>query len=254
MKYLLCITLIALLCVGISAQTASRTDEADTMKRAVDFITASKKRPSVDIVLRDMREINGKIVRVYDDSFAVEFKEYSRHITKVVIIGSVHYNPKPQILIRYSDVLQIEGKGVVLSFVPDPKLTPYSEWDAIHELGAGALLQVHTKDGKKVHGVFATSAGDRINLIQGNKQTEIARDDIVRIYQLAGNVDSLGTKLFGGGRRGRETKRDVMEIMDALVRVFPFGLPAAILVGITAITIMHVLPKRGVKRVLVFAI
>jgi len=110
MKYLLCITLIALLCVGISAQTASRTDEADTMKRAVDFITASKKRPSVDIVLRDMREINGKIVRVYDDSFAVEFKEYSRHITKVVIIGSIHYNPKPQKLIKYSDVLQIEGK------------------------------------------------------------------------------------------------------------------------------------------------
>jgi hypothetical protein len=43
MNYLLCITLIALLCIGISAQTASRTDEADTMKRAVEFYNRQQK-------------------------------------------------------------------------------------------------------------------------------------------------------------------------------------------------------------------
>lgn len=251
-KTLFCVALIAFVGAGIAAQTANTSHEADAIKKAVGIIAAAKK-PSVDIVLRDLREIDGKIIGVYEDTFVVELKQPKKRGITIVTIGNVPNNRKRPVTIKYRDVLQIEGKGAVLSLVPDPKLTPYSEWNAIPTIGVGAMLQVHTRDGKKTHGVFTTWSDNGIKLMQGNTQTEIARQEIARIYQLAGNLDGLAAKLFGGGRKGAEVADSILPIMDAAARAHPFGLAIGAAIGIGAVAIMHVLPKGGIKRVLIFA-
>lgn len=250
MNFFFCFLLIAAFCLTVAAQTANRSSEADAIKKAVGVITTVKK-PHVDIVLRDLREIEGKIVRVYDDSFAIEIKQPNKRGITVVTVGTIPSNKK-LVTIKYRDVLQIEGKGAVLSFVPDPKLTPYSEWNSIPSVGVGTLLQVHTKDGERTNGVFTTWGVDRITLTQGNSQTEIARNDVVRIYQLAGDTASSSEKLFRRGQKG-------VEIADAAVRIL-YGAatfnPVAGAIGIAmgVQSVMHVLPKGGIKRVLLFAV
>ena len=251
MKYLVCITLIAFLCAGISAQTSNRADEADAMRKVVETITAAQKKPKIDIVLRDLREINGKIIRVYDDSFVVEIKQPKKRSITVISIGTVPSNPKPLVTIKYRDVLQIEGKGGVLSFVPDPKKTPYSEWNAIPTVGVGTLLQVHTKDGEITNGVFTTWADDRITLTQNNSQTEIAKDDIVRIYQLVGDTATLVAKFVRRGRKGVEVADAALRVMLGVALYNPVQVAIGGVIAVQAV--MHVLPKGGVKRVLVFA-
>jgi hypothetical protein len=255
MKYLLYLTLVALLSVGISAQTLSKSDEAAAMKKAVRMIIAAKKKPNVDVVLRDLRELEGKIVAVYDDSFVVKFKEKHDRGIPIITVGNVPRHRKPPMMIKYGDVLQIRGKDVVLSFVPDPKLTNYSEWNAISTVGVGALLQIHTHDGKKENGVLTTWTDDRIKLMQGNTEIKIARNDIVRVYQLAGDARTMTQKVSDVGRK-------VGTIADALLVLVPFTIYAALVhpalgIGVAAATaagiVMYVLPKDGVKRVLLYA-
>ena len=115
------------------------------------------------------------------------------------------------------------------------------------------MLQIHTRDGKKTHGVFTTWSEDGIMLMQGNAQAEVARQDIVRIYQLAGDLDRLRAKLFSGGRRGAEVAESILPIMDAAARAHPLGLAIGAAIGVGTAAIMHVLPKGGIKRVLVYA-
>jgi hypothetical protein len=250
MKRTLYIAIIALSQLATFGQHATR--EADGIKKAVGLIAVAKK-PDVEVVTRDLRELKGKIIGVYEDNFVIEVKQPKKRSITIISIGNVPPNRKPPINIRYRDVLQIEGKGALLSFVPDPKLTRFSEWNAIPTVGVGAMLQVHTKDGKKIHGVFTTRANDRLRLMQGNTQTEIQKEDIVRVYQLAGDLDGLAAKLFGGGRRGAEVAEDILPILDAAARAHPLGLALGAAIGVATAGIMHVLPKGGVKRVLLYA-
>jgi hypothetical protein len=247
------VMLFSSLCRSTAAQQPDGSGRNEQIKQAVGIIAVAKK-PNVEIVTRDLRELQGKIVGVYKDDFVIEVKQPKKRSITIIKIGNVPSNSKPPVTIKYRDVLQIEGKGALLSFVPDPKLTPYSEWNAIPAVGVGAMLQVHTKDGKKTHGVFTTWANDRLRLMQGNAQTEIQKEEIVRIYQLAGDLDGLASKLFGGGRRGAEVADSILPILDAAARANPLGLALGAAIGVGAVAVMHVLPKGGVKRVLVYAL
>ena len=251
-KTLFCIALTTFIGVDVVAQTSTTSQEADAIKKAVGIIAAAKKR-NVDIVMRDLREIDGKIIGVYEDTFVVDPKQPKKRSITIISIGNVPNNRKPPVTIKYRDVLQIEGKGAVLSVVPDPKLMHFSSWEDIPSVGVGAMLQVHTKDGKKTHGVFTTWSDDGITLMQGNTQSEIARQEIVRIYRLAGDLDRLAAKLFGGGRRGAEVAEGILPIMDAAARAHPLGLAIGAAIGVGTAAVMHVLPKGGVKRVLLYA-
>ena len=72
MKFLLFVSLIAVFCLTTPAQTASRNDEVDAIKEVVGILAAKKLK--VDVVLRDLREVEGKVIGVYDDSFIIELK------------------------------------------------------------------------------------------------------------------------------------------------------------------------------------
>jgi hypothetical protein len=232
MKTLLSVIIILVAHLGIVAR-ADRAEDADRIKQAVGIIAAAKK-PDVKFVLRDLRELRGKIVGVYEDRFAVDLKGPKNVIT----IGKVRKNPPMHV--KYSDVLQIEGKGALLSVVPDPQRTPYSEWNAVRTVGVGSRLQVITTDGNQSRGMFMTLADDRITLLRGNTQTEIAKSEIRRIYQVAGD--------------GKGFFEEALPIKDAVgCAINPFCLATVVPIVLGAAAIMHVLPKSGVKRVLIFA-
>ena len=220
MKTLFLIGIVVFSHFAMPAQSDTRPGEADAVKKAVGIIAAAEK-PNVEIVTRDLRELEGRIIGVYEDTFVVDPKQPKKRGITIISIGTVPNNRKPSVTIKYRDVLQIEGKRAVISVVPDPKLTPFSAWDNIPSVGVGAMLQVLRKDGRKTHGVFTTWSDNGIRLMQGNDQAEIPRHEIVRIYQLAGDLDGLAAKLFGGGRRGAEVAEDILPIMDATARAHP---------------------------------
>src|SRR5687768_6314542 len=109
MKFLLFASLLATFCLTATAQTASRTDEAEAIKEVVGILAAKKLK--VDVVLRDLREVEGKVIGVYDDSFIIELKQKKKRGITMVSIGNRRTNWKPPMTIKYRDVLQIQGKG-----------------------------------------------------------------------------------------------------------------------------------------------
>jgi hypothetical protein len=214
---------------------------------------AADKKPQAEIVLRDLIEIEGKILRVDDDSFVLEPKKKNDGLSIRIKVISIGNYPKKRVNIKYTDVLQIVGKQATRSFVPDPKLTSYSEWNSLASIGVGALLQVHTMDGKKIHGVSTTWSDNGIRLMRGNTETEISKDDIVRVYQLAGDTKIMATKIFKEGRKIGTVADAVLRIMSAAVYFGPAAVIGVAAAGAAAVVLMYVLPKGGIKRVLLYA-
>jgi hypothetical protein len=116
------------------------------------------------------------------------------------------------------------------------------------------MLQVHTRNGKKTHGVFTTWADDRIRLMQGNTQVEVARSEIVRIFHLAGDTEPWTAKVAKGSRRVGDMTSLVWPIVYlAMYAQLPGVAIGALAAGVAGVILMYVLPKGGVKGVLLFA-
>lgn len=91
--------------------------------------------------------------------------------------------------------------------------------------------------------------------MRGKTQVEIARNDIVRVFQLPGAAKTRLAKTTEVGRQLGEVMDAVMRIMSAsLIPLFypavAIGIAAA---GVGAVVLMYVLRKGGLNRVLLFA-
>jgi hypothetical protein len=248
-----CIILIISICLttGLGyGQTADPDLQAAQVKNAIAQC-ARQKKAKVELVLRDLREIEGKVIWVDDDHFTIrlnEKKKFSRTIT-VITIGTP---PLPRysrtLSIKYSEILQLETGRIVLSFVPDPQQSPYATWDAVQGVGRGEFLQVYHKSGKKYSGVLLKSSVDRLTLMRGNTEIEFTVGDVRRVYRVSGDTSTSAAKLLSGGQKGAQISDDIFPINDPSARANPIGM--AIGAGIGAL--IYILPG-GTKRVLVFA-
>src|SRR6187549_3224383 len=124
MRYMLLPIVLLFLSVAVTPQTSDQVVRAGIVKDAVGTIAGADKKYA-EVILNDLNEYGGKIVAVDEDFFILEPKKPKTQLKiKVVSIGSVPSNMRRRI--KYSDVIQIEGKDVALSFVPDPASSPYS--------------------------------------------------------------------------------------------------------------------------------
>ena len=158
-----CVILIISICLASGFGFAQAPDpdlQAEEVKNAI-ALASRQKKARVELVLRDLREIEGKVIWVDDDHFTVrlnEKKKWSKTIT-VITIGTPPLPSYSRTLsIKYSEVLQLETGRVVISFVPDPQLSPYATWDAVQGVGRGEFLQLHHKNGKRYSGVLLKSS------------------------------------------------------------------------------------------------
>lgn len=215
------------------------------VKAAVGMIAATK-RAHAEVILRDLREIEGKVINVYDDSFVIRPKR--RKTPRLGVQRAGIYT------IRYSDVLQLEGKDVAISFVPDPASSPYAGWDEVKAVGTGEFVQLYLKDGRRAHGVMLKATDDSVSIMSGNKKAELERSNIARVYRVTGDTSTMLSRLTKGGERGAEIADILLPIMDAAARAALPGLALGAGIGVATVILIYMLPKGGTKRVLVYAL
>lgn len=247
MRVFLTLILFALSCTSIlNAQKVDREAQAEEVKAAVGTILGRTK-PKVEIVLRDLTEVKGKIVGLYADSFAVKMKGPKKPLFTITIIGKRPTNAKGALFIKYEDVLQLESKGVALSFVPDPKRLPYATWDDVRAIGVGETLHIETIDGKRHGGVFMNASTDSLSLMRGNTKSDFDRKKIVRVFRVRGGSGGVSNAVRAG-QKGRDITDEILPIGDARARAHP----AAQGIGAGIGALLYLLPK-GTKRILVFS-
>lgn len=245
-KLLLAIVLVSP--ISVFAQRPNNQIETDLVRNTVGMIAGTGKKNS-EIVLNDLREFKGKIIAMDEDQFFLQLRKKKELKVTINIIGG-NQNRPPVVAIKYRDVLQIQGKNAVVSFVPDPKASPYSTWDEVESIGRGEFVQVHRSTGGTIHGVFYRSTSDSLSLMTGNKETVVSAADITRVYRVKGDTRRLITKIVTGGTLGAEiSEKDWLPIIDPRGCTHP--IPCAFASGIGAT--LFLLSIGRTERVLVFA-
>jgi hypothetical protein len=235
--------ILVLACASLlPAQAVDRQSQAKEVKTEIGKI-ASRSKPKIEIVLRDLREVEGKVIGLYPYHFVVKAKDSRKAL---VTIGSRSSN-RP-ITIKYADVLQIQGKDVLISFVPDPKKSPYAAWDDVRAIGTGEFVHVETIEGKKFGGVFMSASNDSVSLMRGNTKSDFEKKTISRVYRVRGDRGTTSAKLLKGGQKGRGVTEDILPILDPRA----WADPTAVMIGTGIGMIIYLLPK-GTKGVLVFS-
>lgn len=233
----------------VFSQHPNKQAQSDLVKNAVGTIAGSKQRKA-EVVLNDLQEFKGKIIAVYPDHFILEPKTDDGLLTIKIPIITIGNVSKPAGLhIKYADVLQLKAKSGVLSFVPDPKATPFSNWDDIGKLGRGEFLQVHVSGGRTIHGVYSRSTADSLSLLRGNKDVVITASDIMKVYRVKGDTRSLATRIAEGGLHGAKVTEDWLPIGDPRGYANPTALAIGMAVGAT----IYLLSIGKTERVLLFS-
>ena len=239
--------LVLILASAAMAQPQNLNDQAQMIRQTVGAIAGSDKT-SVEVVLRDLREFEGKVIGVYDDHFVLRRKKKKDLKWTVISIGT-NPNRNPTIFIRYRDVLQIEGKNAVASFVPDPAATRFATWDQVNAIGRGEFVQIHFVDGKKTQGVYYRSDEHSLSLMRGNREVAFHATQVSKIFRVKGDTRGLATKIITGGTRGAEISEDWFPLLDPRSLAHPLATAIGAAVGAT----IYVLPFGKTSRVLVYS-
>ncbi len=250
MRYVLITISLTLLItpLAVMSQTSAAATRTDLLKDTVGTIAGSDKK-SVEVILNDLSEYKGKIVAVDEDYFILEPKK-PKTWTKVTVIsiGNVPNNSTAR-RIKYSDVLQIEGKNSTISFVPDPAASPYATWSEVTSISRGDFVQVHRSSGGRIHGVLYRSTSDSLSLMRGNKEVIISAAEITKVYRVKGDTRTLATKILTGGTRGAEISEDWFPILDPRAMAHPITLAIGATVGAS----LYVLSIGKTQRLLVYS-
>ena len=247
MRYMLLPIVLLFLSVAVTPQTSDQVVRAGIVKDAVGTIAGADKKYA-EVILNDLNEYGGKIVAVDEDFFILEPKKPKAQLKiKVVSIGSVPSNMRRRI--KYSDVIQIEGKDVALSFVPDPASSPYSTWHEVSSISRGDFVQIHRSPGGTIHGVLYRSTPNSLSLIRGNKEIVISAAEITKVYRVKGDTRSLATKILSGGKLGAEISEGWLPIGDPRAS----GHPVAVAMGSVIGASLFVLSIGKTQRLLVYS-
>ena len=239
------IVIIVLLPASLFAQDIGREAQADLVKTAVERIAASGDR-RVRIVLRDLRPMAGKIARVRSHSVDLE---PVRQKKALITIGPKRRKDSPARNILFRDVLQLEGDGLAMSFIPHPKKPNHGSWDELREIGVGEFLQVELLDGSRRHGVFASVDDTHITVVRGDKYIRLDRNEVVRLFRVAGATKSLASKLAKGAKAGAKVSDELFPIYDPQA----IANPAALGLGAGIGALLYLIPRGSATRVLVYS-
>ena len=183
---LLTILLCSLYC-SVICQEPGKSVQIEQVKAAVKSLgTGSKSR--VKITLRDLSELEGYIIFSSDDSFDVK--------------GTEKNNRDRAFTVLYSDVLELEGKSVSISLIPDPKLRSFGTWDAVQNLQPGDELEVEPEGGKTFKGALLKTTDSNLTLIRGNNKLEFSREQLLRVFLVRANTSTAAGRILKDADKG----------------------------------------------------
>jgi len=168
------------------AQTDSQSSSQTEEVRAAVYSLRQSGELSINGVLYDMRTFEGKLIHVDDESFSVNLKKGSKR--------------RGMMTIRFKQVLELTGKGVSISYFPDPNLTPFADWTAVKKLTYGDTLEVERAGGGNVFGVLFRVSDTSVTVMDGNRPKEIKRDEVKRIFLARRESHSIAKAVKGAGK------------------------------------------------------
>lgn len=182
---------VILLVLFTQVLTIAAQDSADWEMRAREVRAAVEKmvaagHTKVMGVRKDLRVFEGSILRNNNEDYVIKPKKKSSRRSVETI--------------KYSDVLEIEGTGFVLSYFPDPNQKPFADWTAVRRLQHGDSLDIDLEGNDSAFGVLLKISETDITLLDGNRNVVVARDRIVRI--LLARRDTPGAKRILKGAAG----------------------------------------------------
>ncbi|MFN2411832.1 MAG: hypothetical protein ABR535_02095 [Pyrinomonadaceae bacterium] len=205
MNKLQCFLLVGVIGFGAivsCSQDAGRLRESAEVKAAVSALDL-KKRPSVDIIRRNLFSLSGVVTSVGEDVFLVRVKSKTSDL---------------EFSIRYADVLEVIGSGIHLSFVPDPLAKNHGSWAHVAGLGTQGQIGVVLRNGKEMVGYFGGADEEKLTLV-GNRLDavlDIPRKMIVRVFGVtdgkAGVKEYTRKGLKGGSEVGAPEALVVMPV------------------------------------------
>lgn len=183
MTKLLLMTLLAALPLQAWAQNDHVADQAARVRTVVRAF--GQEKTNVTLLTRSLIVVKGKIVRSREDSFDIK-------------TGKV-LNTFP-----YTYLLEMEGGGAYISFVPERAVRGHGAWGDVGRVYPGTKILVVLADGRSVKGFSNSISETDLIMIdeKGRKRSDIPRDQIASVYGLIGG--------YGGVKKGASTGAKAM--------------------------------------------
>ncbi|HEX6124272.1 MAG TPA: hypothetical protein VFZ23_02760 [Pyrinomonadaceae bacterium] len=183
MEKVLLIFVIILLPTMVRAQNDVRSEQAERVRRVVESF--GQRPTKVTLLSRSLIVAKGKIIRSRDGSFDLRI---NRRVTTV----------------PYGAVLEMQGGGQSISFVPKSQTRNYGDWRDVGHIYAATRILILTVDGSSIKG-FSNSITDRLLIMideKGRERVEVPVDKILAVYGLIGG--------YGGVKAGASKGEEAM--------------------------------------------
>jgi hypothetical protein len=131
MRVLLFITVLLFMPVSVIPQVVDRELQIEQVQTAIGNLVSRNHR--AEIMLRDLTELEGTVTAMLDDSFSLKIKGANGRRIEAKIL--------------YEDVLEVKGKNVSISFIPDQDLRPYGTWDDVLKINYNHNLEIVFENG-----------------------------------------------------------------------------------------------------------
>lgn len=191
------ITLASAVC---PSQGDSRIKQGASVKSAALKLDL-KTQPKVTIIGRDLLMRRGVVTSVGDAELVVQPPKKA-----------------PEVGIVYTEILQITGPGLNISFVPDPQASAHGDWSDVRRIGLYGPIGVVLVNGKEMFGRFGGAGDENLALLGAGKGSvlKIPRESIVRVFGVTdgkGGVKEYTRRgLKGGSQVGAPEALVVMPV------------------------------------------
>jgi hypothetical protein len=201
MTRIVLIIVLTVLPVHAWAQSDAHADQAARVRTMVESF--GQKKTSVTVLTRTLIAAKGKVIRSRPDSFDLK---RGRQTTTV----------------PYRNVLEMQGGGSAVSFVPEPAARNHGSWNDVGRIYPATRILVVYTGGKSAKGFSNSVSETHLIMIdeKGRERVDVPRDRIVAVYGLIGG--------YGGVKKGAAKGTEGMTGRTDL-------LPAGIFAGIGAL-------------------
>jgi len=194
------IAVILFASIAVAPQTITDLSKIEEIKDVVRTLVGGSEKAVV--LLNDLAELDGYVTRRNTDSFEMKTDRKKRRGMKV----------------RYMDVLAVSSKKASVSFVPDPKASPYGDWSHLGKIPPNALIEVTQRNGETRSGRYRSSAADHLVVahIDKNDEWNIQRHDVAFVHRVKHGWRDISGGALGGAAKGQKVGKGVGQVLGGV--------------------------------------
>jgi translation initiation factor IF-1 len=235
MKFVLLIIFFLLGQVTAVSQAVDKTSQIEQIKIAVGSLVTSRSR--AEFLLNDPARIKGSVTALSEDSFSLKIKNANGRKARVKIL--------------YKDVLEIKGKNLSVSFIPDPQTRAFGSWDDVLKIDYNHTLEVVLENGQIISGRLGEKTKDKLTLLREttDQKVSVPREQIIYVYRLRYEFNKAKGGTANGANKGRKIGDAIGNTSDG--KAFSAALGTVVGAGIGAL--LGSAKKEGELRLLVYS-